>query len=657
MRMIYGSLWLVNADQANQQGLAETEKQKVAGMLAALDTYPWDARSLRSLPGKFGCCALGIHTCAEKPSSNAIPSSGDLSITADVRLDNRAELCTALGINTGDRAALDDAGLILMAYQKWGTDCPTHLLGDFAFVIWDESAGRLFCVRDFVGARPFYYHLAADSGRFVFASDLLAMAAHPDVPMQLNLPYVLASLQTTAGQFQHPEHTYYRKIEKLKPAHSLILDAGGLHCWEYWQPGQTPERRYADEQEYVEELRTLLQEAVACRVRGSYPVGAHISGGLDSSSIAVLAHRILRKEGRAFAGFSWAPDLPENLADLLPNDERKLVEAVRAAEGMLVRYTNLTPAHLLAYARRDITLQPTTTLQYELAASAQVANRGISTLLSGWGGDELVAFNGRGYFSDLLRRGHWLTLQREFTLRRRIHGGSLRNLWIDRAILPLLPSALLRLLSPGDYPAPPALPDYLRPDLSAVLTGVQPLDETDISERPGVRRMQIALLQHGHLSYRMEAWASHGATLGIAYAYPLLDRRMVEFALSIPDHFYFKNGWKRYLYRVAMQGILPDSLRWNKTKEDPAMVMGANELRAPELNAQLRVQFLARKDNPFVDVEKMLAEIDALSSGNPAANTDNKLPAQTRHVKVRVGQGRWLAYVNPRAQLSKEKPA
>ena len=140
-----------------------------------------------------------------------------------------------------------------------------------------------------------------------------------------------------------------------------------------------------------------------------------------------------------------------------------------------------------------------------------------------------------------------------------------------RGLFPCLPLKILKLIRPKDYPDLPPLPSYLKPDFATALAAVEPLEETKLRERPGARRMQIALLQHGHIPYRLESWASHGISLGLTYAFPLLDRRIVEFALSIPDWCFFKNGWKRYLYRSGMAGILPDSVRWNKYKTDPAM--------------------------------------------------------------------------------------
>ena len=654
MQMIYGSVVMANTPE-----LAEREKQNVACMLAALSAYPWEAASLCRLAGEFSCGAFAVHAREKRADQVLLPVLGALTIAADIRLDNRDELCAAMAIDAAGQAGLDDAELLLLAYQRWGADCAAHLLGDFVFAIWDGVAGRLFCARDFVGVRPFYYNYSPDSGRFIFASDLLALTAHPQVPRSLNLAYVASALQTPLGQFQHPEHTFLQAIEKLPPAHCLTLDASGLRRWSYWQPGQLPERRYADEREYVEELLPLLHAAVTCRVSDPHPVGVHISGGLDSSSIAVLAHRTLQTQGRSVTGFSWSPPLPENPADLLPNDERKLVETVCQAEGFRVRYTRLSPANIVEHAHRDISLQPTSSLQLEMAASIDAASLGIRTMLSGWGGDELLAFNGRGYFPDLLRRGHWLTLQRELALRNQLHnGGAVWKQWIFAGFFPLIPPAILRILRSHDFPPPRPLPTFLRPDFAAALSGTLPLVNLEARERPGVRRMQISLLQYGHLSYRMESWASHDATLGLTYAYPLLDRRLVEFALSIPDHLFFKNGWKRYLYRTAMPGILPDSLRWQKVKEDPAMEKGMTRVRE-EAAGLLRADLRARADNPYIDIEQLLLALDDEVNMRIAFD-HGSLPQQARRrllLQMTAERASWLAFVGTKMDKFKGPPA
>jgi len=628
-----------------------TAPDGVAQMMTSLASYAWQDGGLCALSVQDGSVALGIQQAGEagRAASHPLGLAG-LTIAADVRLDNRAELLADLRIAPAQGNTLSDTELLLHAYRRWGEECPAHLLGDFAFALWDATRQRLFCARDFVGVRPFYYHHRPGQG-FVCASDLRALLAHPDVPRRLNLACVKAELLTGVGQFQHPVHTCYADVEKLPPAHCLSVDRAGLRAWAYWQPGSTAERRYADEGNYTAEVRSLLHQAVACRVGETvYGVGAHLSGGLDSSSVAVITHRVLQEQGRSATGFSWAPPFsvlaPNDTPD--KDDERPLVEAVAQAAALPLRYTILTPADVLAHARRDITTQPTTTLQLELSTSRDAAGLGIRTLLSGWGGDELLVFNGRGYFADLLRRGRWITLQREFSARGELRGGAVWKQWISSGLFPLLPTAIMRRLRPDDFPPPPTLPASLRPEFAAALAGVEPLLWPELRERPGVRHMQIALLEHGHIAYRLESWASHAASLGLTYAFPLLDRRIVEFALSIPDSLYFQNGWKRYLYRTAMEGILPDRVRWHKMKEDPAMAEQSRRVRKAATPA-LREELRARASNPFVDVVQLIAAEESVVNTTDAALTGRDRRAQRRALQARRAAtgGRWLAHIDP----------
>ncbi len=632
MRMIHGSALFGKGEMSNPE-LLQAENRNVARMLAAVEDCPWQGRDVKDFRAPQARAVFGLQFTDESAAPTGIQSLGDLTIVADVRLDNRAELASLLGLGAPANGAVSDAELILRAYQKWGADCASHLLGDFAFVIWDAAARRIFCARDFVGVRPFYFHHNPREGRFVFSSDLISITAHRAVPTELNLAYVAGSLQVLIGQFYTRTETYFQEIQKLEPAHCLLVDANGLKSWAYWQPAQLPERRYANEREYVDELRALLHTAVADRIQSPHPVGAHISGGLDSSSMAVIGDRILREHGRTLTGFSWAPPLPDDLAALLPNDERKLVEAVRAAEDFPIEYNRLTGAHVLAHMRRDYALQPTTTLQFELATSEHAARLGIRTFLSGWGGDELIAFNGRGYFADLLRRGRWVTLFRELRQRGELQGSPVWKQLIVSGVLPLLPGGLVDRIKPDDaHPRiPPPPPNYLQPEFAKALSSVKPLTKPESHEMPGIRRMQLYLFEFGHLSYRMESWYAHGARQGMTYVFPLTDKRIAEFALSIPDYFFFKNGWKRYLYRTAMEGILPDVVRWAKVKEDPAMSIGMRDAQRGTAE-QAWADLNARVDNPYIDVDKFRAALEA-NAALPVAERQN------------VGRARWLAFL------------
>jgi asparagine synthase (glutamine-hydrolysing) len=495
----------------------------------------------------------------------------EMVVTADARLDNREELYAKLHIPIQKGNRLSDSQIILRAYQKWGEQCPYHLLGDFAFAIWDPQQQKLFCARDIFGIRPFFYYSSPSC--FIFASDLNALLVLSEVPQQLNEPLLAAFLQQEDITFAKKSQTFYEGIKKLPPAHSLTITPTQHKLQCYWSPDKAPKIRFSSEADYIQELQRLLQQAVECRLRSAFPVGAHLSGGLDSSSIAVLANRFLKVQGKALQGFSWSPPLTTPIDS--PGDERLLVKELSASEQIECHYVSLTGEDLLKHRTRNFLVEPTEMLQFEQKVQSEITARNIRVVLSGWGGDEAITFNGRGYFAELFLKGKWVTLYRELTLRGKLHGLGLKGQLLQKVIIPLLPDSLLPLLSRMSdskiqYSEQSA---YLTPQFAArIKCLVEQLPHLNFSlrEQVGVRQNQLFLLEDGHLTDRIESWALSGAQNGLVYTYPLLDRRIVEFALGIPVDWFFKNGWKRYLFRAATADILPDNVRWNKTKLEVA---------------------------------------------------------------------------------------
>ncbi|MBU1660565.1 MAG: hypothetical protein KKD28_03735 [Chloroflexi bacterium] len=565
-----------------------------SGMIAALAHYGRGG----SHTWQKGPIALGHQLTCVSPESRdeKLPSgSAGLTITADAHLDNREELIADLrpvlskveGLRIDDfpfanpqseidnpKSAIPDSQLILLAYQKWGLDSPAKFLGDFAFAIWDEREKRLFLARDYPGTRPLYYHAGAK--QFLFASDIEALLSHPAVPRDLDYAYLAAHLKNNS-HFPHAERTFFAAIKKLPPAHALKVDKQGVKTWAFWQPGQGPEVRFAKDEEYVERLVELYTQAVTCRTRSAFPVGAHLSSGLDSSSVAVLAARALKENGANLAGgFSWSPQI-EAGDEYLEDDERLQIKDICEREGFQPFFTRLSVREL-THANLDKQTIPLSTFILEADVCRQAETLGIRTMLSGWGGDELVAFNGRGFFLEMLRRGRWGTCFRELKMRANLHGGSLRSGIFSALIQPwVLDEVIVKLRPDGQLAKSIArrggqqLPTVFQDDFRSRLSAADELPRNQLNERLGVRPYQLALVESGHMTHRIEGWAAAGARHGIAYAYPLLDRRIIEFALGLPPEMFMKTGWKRWLFRSALEGILPDNVRWNKSKDDPAL--------------------------------------------------------------------------------------
>ncbi|MEM7134906.1 MAG: asparagine synthase-related protein [Chloroflexota bacterium] len=581
-----------------QRDPGQNSPNALNAMLAAIEDNPHDrVETWQDGPVALGCQLRWLTPESQDEQLRLYHKELGLAITADARLDNQDELATMLRLPKESAAVMSDSELILHSYAEWGVDCPTRLLGDFAFAIWDEQAQRLFAARDFIGVRPFYYH--SEAHHFLFASDM-AMLLAADVPLELDLAYLSAHFRH--GQnYPHETHTFYASIRKLGRAQAMTVDSSQqVKSWGYWEPTSLPEIRYADDDQYAEALGELLSQSVAARIRSDYPVGAHLSGGLDCSSVAVLAQRHLQAEGKSgLTGFSWAPPSGEsngvesnggesngeesNGGDA-PADERQLVRLISQSEGIPIHHTAVQAEDTLAWCMRHQARYREAFFVHERVVRRQAADLGIRTILSGWGGDELISFNGRGYFADLLRQGHVRHIWRELTLRSQIHGGAVWKQAVIRSLFPNLPTWMLKRLYPSavlDYWIDGPLSDLLlRSDFMEQLQQAEPLPRPPGEEKPSVRQQQLVLLARGHLTQRIEGWASSGRRGGIIYSYPLLDRRMVEFALGLPPEMYFKKGWKRYLFRHAMSGILPDEVRWNKSKREPALIVDRERISA-----------------------------------------------------------------------------
>ena len=537
--------------------------------------------------------AARIHRCRE----------AGLALAADARLDDREALRDALGCR---EAGVCDGALILRAWRRWGPDCPNHLLGDYAFALWDARRRILFCARDHVGARPFYYARAGE--RFVFASAVPAVLAAPGVPDRLDDDFVAAHL-THIG-LDTTTHTFFAAVRKLPPGHALTVTGDGrLRTGRYWRPEDVPRVRPASDDACAQECLDLCARAVRDRLRGSGPVGAHLSGGLDSSGVAALAARELRRQGRAapFA-FTWLPDLGGGAPKPEHEPEYALVDAVARQEGLRTLHCGLGPGDVLAMLRRDGALPGVHVHINEEAVQRRAGALGVRVLLSGWGGDQGVSFNGlKGWPEHLLLTGRWLGLIAHLRSR-------------GRRPLPRLARVVLGLVHPE-------LPDAVRrwrrgkePKRRRWLVAPayrrrgRRFEPAGTFRRLGTRRMQLRRLREGAVGERMEGWAASGAARGIEYRYPLLDRRVLEFALGLPPEQFRHGKLGRWLMRRAFDPVLPHEVCWNPGKGDPARIETMDDAFAealPTVRRELAARAVPPSRARYIDMPRLLERLDA----------------------------------------------
>ena len=218
-----------------------------------------------------------------------------LWVTSDCRIDNRDELkreFQSRGIwnAIGERLGLTsppDAAYLLLAYELWEEEAPKHLLGDFAFAIWDERRRKLFCARDQIGIKPFVYHW--NGKKFIFGSEMKQIFQDLSVSRELNRAHLAEFLlKVQSNRWESP----YAAIQRLPSAHSLLIENGRLSIKKYWDWNPDSEPLSKDSiTENAARFRHLFEEALRARLRvpPGYRSGSHLSGGLDSSSIVAVS--------------------------------------------------------------------------------------------------------------------------------------------------------------------------------------------------------------------------------------------------------------------------------------------------------------------------------------------------------------------------------
>lgn len=515
-----------------------------------------------------GSVGLGHNMLWNTPESRLerLPAMDDhagqlLCVTADVRLDNRTELIEKLDINQ-PLDTVTDSQLLLEAYRKWGGESPKYLLGDFAYVIWDGPQKQLFCARDHIGIKQIYYSLTEES--FIFANDIGALMAPKLVPTGLNEEAIANYLQSSA--YIHQSKTFYDSINKLEAATTLLISNKGINRTTYWRAEESPQIRFDALEDYVLHLRQLLADAVRVRLRTAYPVTSHLSGGLDSSAITVLAARMLASEGKVPRVFNWSY-IPESEAD--PECiEWSLANKVAEQEKIPIEHISVSPRFVKeAYLSANISFYEDNMYWEEAQERTLSVERGGRTILSGWGGDELISYGGYSYYSGLIRRGKLLRVFKSIYRNGRRNNRSLLQI-IKRygfctlyAFFNKSMDGLYKLEKDKD------IFNVLKPEFESVVRSVDP-PALEFQYEP--HGEQKELFHHGHLLSRIESWGASALHDAVEYRYPLLDRRIVEFALGIPEEIFEpKNGYSRYLFRSAVADILPHEVTWAPKYQAP----------------------------------------------------------------------------------------
>ena len=490
-----------------------------------------------------------------------LPQTSAAIMAADVRLDEPAALARMLDRKSpqAEDALLLDA---LAAYGAGGLD---RVLGDFAFASWNYNAHIMMCGRDVFGVRPFVYAYQP-SRLFAFASLAKALYGSGIVAKSVDEDALVRRL-TRSLRF---DDSIIAGIKRLPPAHVIKVSAQEINITRYWQLDRAAvATKRCSAQEAAREARGHVAQAVRCRLGRAGETGTHLSGGLNSSAIAVLAARQLREHGRKLHAYSL---LDRQRTDVRLEDETEFVKAVVQQESD-VDWTPIGPPKGISSNIDLIDLGTMKRLgadEPQNAVCRRAEAQGVELILSGWAGDEAISFNGKGVLAELFWRGRWRALTREIRAvsRGRVsaHFRTFRGEVLSYFWAAWLPKSLVNLAQKVRG-REPDLQTLLCRHLSAAACQrlAASSDEPPTMVGSG-RDNRWRLITSAHIAERAEIEAEIGAQHGLAFAYPLLDRRVVEFALSLPSEFFLAGGFGRRLFRDAMEGVLPAVVRLRRSK-------------------------------------------------------------------------------------------
>ncbi len=522
-----------------------------------------------------GSVALGqcmLRTTPESLEEHQPLSNEDesLVLVMDGRVDNWQELrrdLLAHGAVLRDRS---DAELVLRAFEVWGDKSPYRILGDFAYVVWDRTTRQLFCCRDVVGLRPFYYYW--NGVTFLFCTELQVILKHPDVRRDPNEGMIAEYL---SAAIRDREETLYRNILRLPAAHYLKVRCDLFTMQRYWDVDSTHEIRYSTDSQYAQHFEHVFAEAVRCRLRSGGPVSAEMSGGVDSSSIVAFAQAHYRSVGRAESGFeTFALGFPG-----LSCDERAFAHS-------MVQMWNLTHHTLpstvsesswfIRETRRSGDFTPYPTWAAWDVLSSLIQERGFRVILNGAGGDEWLT-GSISHYADFLRHFKLSALIRQVRSDRQ---------FAARESVPAIIFPSLTLLRAGLWPL---VPTGIRRVVKSVVrsrpTSYGPLGRgfarrTRLGERLAKRNSDKRFPTHAQQSIygrlAESGWMPHGIEMrdrldglhGRETRFPFMDRRIIEFCLAVPDAQLWRGYDTKYVLRNAMRGFLPELIRWRRTKAD-----------------------------------------------------------------------------------------
>lgn len=535
----------------------------------------------------------------------------DLVITADARIDNREELSVELGIE--DKESISDSYFILKSYQKWGEQCPDKLLGDFVFAIWDKGKEELFCARDHMGIKPFYYYLSDD--KFIFATEVKAIIEILEFKPGVNKKMIAQILVLI---FDDKTDTFYEDIFRLHPGHSLTVNLKEHKIEEYWSLNPNLRLRLNSDDEYQERFLEIFTECIRCRLRTVYPVGFELSGGLDSSSVVSVASKINEEEKdnklelSTYHSLFYKPKADESFyaksvvkdrkikANYIVGDELHPLEDIEQiiwhTDEPYVPFNNYISWKIYSKAQKD----------------------GNRIILNGVYGDNVLCVP-FPYLPELFRKFKWIKFAKEFSIYNKRFQKGYINGFLASAVYPMIPRFVKNVVSKRT--SEKSMEEILFDENEfAVKTGIKNIlkdfFENEQKIAYNLNNSHYRSLVDGIIPFITEFDYNLSAAFSLEMRYPYLDKRLVEFCYSLPPEIKIKDGWDKYILRSSLEGILPEEVRWRDTKTNYANNFYENLFKFEKDKIRGIIKDNQKKLDEIVKMDNINQLIDGFEAGD-----------------------------------------
>ena len=541
---------------------------------------------------EFFVCNKFLFNTPESVNTTSICQNERYVLAATCRIDNRDEIAAKISLENPHKKS--DHEYILAAYTFYQEKCVEHLIGDFSFVVWDKQEQTLFMAKDHLGIKPLFHY--CDESFLLFSTSIHTIKSVQGANLALDKLYIARELKSFSPTF---EDTFFENIKRLKPSHFIKFNPQNKIILEqkYWELTPMDISAFKTEEEIYDELRRLFTEAVVCRTRTNKNIGCQLSGGLDSSAIAVLLARnidknrlhtysfVLSDKTRSYSEKGIDEQETQNIiieyADLKQENHHKIEDFHYKDVFEELEVSNLIMG---GYSTSDCIWQDT---MFKVGSE-----NNVGYIMSGFSGDECVSNSGSLYYYDYLGNKDW----REII--RLIKNGKLSGI---RKILSYYKSRYSGTYM-REYRSIQKQRNLLNPD--SEYNKLLKIDKEAFKFYPTFKEYLKNQICRPHTCHRSESEGLYALQYGMETVYPLADIRLIGFVYSITSKMFAPKNLSRVLFRNICKNILPDSIRLQK-KYNGAMTLAFAEYWLKNQIVSLQKIPLHNQMSLF-DIEKVL---------------------------------------------------